>query len=57
MSELAVIASLIEQFATEIRHLQKTEVREVEEGFGKGQKVLLQCLIRKILFYVKISAD
>lgn len=38
MSELAVIASLIEQFATEIRHLQKTEVREVEEGFGKNQK-------------------
>ena len=38
MSELAIIASLIEQFATEIRHLQKTEVREVEEGFGKGQK-------------------
>lgn len=38
MSELAVIAGLIEQFATEIRHLQKTEVREVEEGFGKGQK-------------------
>lgn len=38
MSELALIASLIEQFATEIRHLQKTEVREVEEGFAKGQK-------------------
>ena len=38
MSELSIIASLIEQFATEIRHLQKTEVREVEEGFGKGQK-------------------
>lgn len=38
MSELAVIAGLIEQFATEIRHLQKTEVREVEEGFGKSQK-------------------
>ena len=38
MSELAVIAGIIEQFATEIRHLQKTEVREVEEGFGKGQK-------------------
>lgn len=37
-SELALIASLIEQFATEIRHLQKTEVREVEEGFGKNQK-------------------
>lgn len=38
MSELALIASLIEQYATEIRHLQKTEVREIEEGFGKGQK-------------------
>lgn len=37
-SQLALIASLIEQFATEIRHLQKTEVREVEEGFGKNQK-------------------
>ena len=38
MSELALIASLIEQYATEIRHLQKTEVREVEEGFSVGQK-------------------
>lgn len=38
MSELALIASLIEQFTTEIRHLQKTEVREVEEGFGANQK-------------------
>lgn len=38
ISSLAVIASLIEQFATEIRHLQKTEVREVEEGFGTKQK-------------------
>jgi len=38
MSALAIIASLIEQYATEIRHLQKTEVREVEEGFAKGQK-------------------
>ena len=37
-SQLALIASLIEQFATEIRHLQKTEVREVEEGFAKNQK-------------------
>ena len=38
MSALASISSIIEQFATEIRHLQKTEVREVEEGFGKNQK-------------------
>ena len=38
MSALTTIAALIEQFATEIRHLQKTEVREVEEGFAKAQK-------------------
>ena len=38
MSALAAFAAIIEQFATEIRHLQKTEVREVEEGFGKNQK-------------------
>ena len=38
MAEVSIIASLIEQFATEIRHLQKTEVREVEEGFGANQK-------------------
>lgn len=38
MSELALIASLIEKYATEIRHLARTEVREVEEGFGKNQK-------------------
>lgn len=37
-SELALIASLIEKYATEIRHLAKTEVREVEEGFGVHQK-------------------
>ena len=38
MQALALIASVIEQFATEIRHLQRTEVLEVEEGFAKGQK-------------------
>lgn len=38
MQSLALIASVIEQFATEIRHLQKTEVLELEEGFAKGQK-------------------
>ena len=35
---LALIASVIEQVALEIRHLQRTEVREVEEGFAKKQK-------------------
>ena len=38
MQSLALITSVIEQFATEIRHLQRTEVLEVEEGFGKNQK-------------------
>ena len=38
IQSLAIIASAIEQFATEIRHLQRTEVLEVEEGFGKNQK-------------------
>ena len=38
ISALSIIASLIDKYATEIRHLQKTEVREVEEGFAKGQK-------------------
>lgn len=35
---LALIASVIEQIAVELRHLQRTEVLEVEEGFSKGQK-------------------
>jgi adenylosuccinate lyase len=35
---LALICSSIEKFAMEIRHLQRTEVLEVEESFTKGQK-------------------
>lgn len=38
LSAIAILASIIDKFATEIRHLQKTEVREVEEGFGANQK-------------------
>ncbi|WP_269411432.1 adenylosuccinate lyase [Lentibacillus daqui] len=38
VSTLALIATSIEKFATEIRSLQKTEMREVEEFFAKGQK-------------------
>lgn len=38
MSTLALIATSIEKFATEIRGLQKSETREVEEFFAKGQK-------------------
>ena len=37
-STLALIASSIEKFAVEIRHLQRTEVYEAEEPFTKGQK-------------------
>lgn len=35
---LAVVASSLEKFATEIRNLQRTEIWEVEEPFAKGQK-------------------
>ncbi|MEZ7792328.1 adenylosuccinate lyase [Niallia circulans] len=38
MSTLALIATSIEKFAVEIRGLQKSETREVEEFFAKGQK-------------------
>jgi adenylosuccinate lyase len=38
MATLALIATSIEKFAVEIRGLQKSEVREVEEFFAKGQK-------------------
>ncbi|MCF0116211.1 MAG: adenylosuccinate lyase [Erysipelotrichaceae bacterium] len=37
-STLALIGSSLEKMATEIRHLQRTEVREAEEHFNKGQK-------------------
>ncbi len=38
LSALASLASSLDRFATEIRHLARTEVREVEEPFAKGQK-------------------
>jgi adenylosuccinate lyase len=38
LSVLAVIASSLEKFATEIRNLQRTEILEVEEYFAEGQK-------------------
>jgi len=38
LATLAVIAASLEKFALEIRHLQRTEVLEAEEPFGKGQK-------------------
>lgn len=35
---IAVVGASLEKFATEIRHLQRTEVREAEEHFSEGQK-------------------
>jgi adenylosuccinate lyase len=38
LAALAIAAASLEKFALEIRHLARTEVREVEEPFGRGQK-------------------
>ena len=38
VSTLGIIGTSLDKFATEIRHLQRTEVREVEEPFAEGQK-------------------
>jgi adenylosuccinate lyase len=38
LTALALVATSLERFATEIRHLARTEVREVEEPFAKGMK-------------------
>jgi adenylosuccinate lyase len=38
LNSLALLAASLERFALEIRHLARTEVREVEEPFGSGQK-------------------
>ncbi len=38
LAALAIVGASLDKFATEIRHLQRTEVREVEEPFSEGQK-------------------
>ncbi len=38
ITTIAIVGSSLERFATEIRHLQRSEVGEVREAFGKGQK-------------------
>lgn len=38
LTTIAIIGSSLEKFATEIRNLQRTDILEVEESFGKGQK-------------------
>jgi len=56
ISNLAVIASGIERIATEIRHLQRTEIGEVEEPFTKGRKGQAPCRIKGIRLYAKTYA-
>lgn len=48
IATIALIATSIENWATEIRGLQRSEIHEVEEHFRAGQKVLLQCPISTI---------
>lgn len=38
LSMIAIVGSSLDKFATEVRHLQRTEVREAEEPFASGQK-------------------
>ena len=38
MAALAILAASLERFATEIRNLARTEIREVQEYFAEGQK-------------------
>jgi adenylosuccinate lyase len=38
LAVIGIVGSSLDKFATEIRHLQRTEVREVEEPFSEGQK-------------------
>ncbi len=38
LNALALLAASLERYALEVRHLARTEVREVEEPFGRGQK-------------------
>ena len=49
-SVLAIIAGSVERVATEIRHLQRSEVYEVQEFFSKIKRDPLRCHIKKIYF-------
>ena len=46
-TSLAIMAGGIERLCVELRHLQRTEVLEVEEGFAKGQKGPRPCPTRR----------
>lgn len=49
MTTLAIIGSSLDKMATEIRNLQRTDIREAEEYFAPGQRVLPLCRINVIL--------
>ena len=53
---LALIAGLLEKIATEIRHLSRTEIREVEEYFAPTQKARARCRTSAIRLRAKTSA-
>src|SRR5207249_10356954 len=38
LTTLAILSTSVEKFATEIRNLQRTEIRELEEAFAQGQR-------------------
>lgn len=54
IATLSLIATSIEKMAVEIRGLQKSETREVEEFFAKGKKVRLLCRINEIQLALRI---
>jgi len=56
-SVLGIIAGSIERVATEIRHLQRSEVYELQEYFSKNQKGSSAMPHKKILYLVKILQD
>ena len=53
LSTIAVVGGTLDKIALEIRHLQRTEVREAEEYFSPKQRVPPRCLINVILLHVK----
>jgi len=55
VSALAILASSLDRIATEIRHLQRTDVREVEEPFAPGQNV--SGLARLVRSYVQAALE
>ena len=54
-SVLGIIAGSVERVATEIRHLQRSEVYELQEYFSKDQKDLQLCHIKKSYFERKLN--